>query len=303
MGEEKFTEVTANKTLSIVIPVYNEEKALPFVLPELIAFVNKNDYRLILANDGSRDNSLKILQEAVVNEPRCKVVNHKVNKGYGGAIKSGVNEAETDYVITIDADGQHYLDDVTKLFDFLKLRDADMVVGSRKGEAEASAIRGFGKSVIRSVAKILMPINIYDINSGMKIYNTELAKKYLKLCPDSMAYSDVIALVFISQRHLVLEESIRIKARAAGESTIGARTAFETIMEILNVVILFNPMRVFLPFAIFFITAGVIWETQFLLTGRGVSIGANLLVISGIIFFALGLITEQLSQIRKKQIK
>ncbi|HLP50903.1 MAG TPA: glycosyltransferase family 2 protein [Chitinophagales bacterium] len=293
---------STNPTLTIVIPVYNEEKALPFVLPELIAFVNQNGYNLVLTNDGSRDNSLQVLRNALANEPRCKVVNHKVNRGYGGAIKSGILESETDFVITIDADGQHYLEDVTKLFNFLKERDADMVVGSRKGEAEASAIRGVGKSIIRSVAKILMPINIYDINSGMKIYNTAMAKKYIKLCPDSMAYSDVIALVFISQRHLVLEESIRIKVRAAGESTIGARTAFETIMEILNVVILFNPMRVFLPIAMVFILGGAIWEAQFLLTGRGVSIGANLLLVSGIIFFTLGLITEQLSQIRKKLI-
>lgn len=292
----------ANPTLSIVIPVYNEAQALPLVLPELIAFVNQHDYRLILTNDGSRDKSLQIMREALANEPRCKVVNHKVNRGYGGAIKSGILEAETDFVITIDADGQHYLDDVNKLFVFLKEHDADMVVGSRKGEAEASAIRGIGKSIIRSVAKILMPINIYDINSGMKIYNTAMAKKYIRLCPDSMAYSDVIALVFISQRRLVLEESIRIKVRAAGESTIGARTAFETIMEILNVVILFNPMRVFLPIALFFGLAGTIWEAQFLLTGRGVSIGANLLIVSGIIFFTLGLVTEQLSQMRKKMI-
>ncbi|MFM2307764.1 MAG: hypothetical protein RLZZ367_2433 [Bacteroidota bacterium] len=292
----------ANPTLSIVIPVYNEAQALPLVLPELIAFVNKHDYRLILTNDGSKDSSLQIMREALANEPNCKVVNHKVNRGYGGAIKSGILEAETDFVITIDADGQHYLEDVNKLFTFLKERDADMVVGSRKGEAEASAIRGLGKSIIRSVAKILMPINIYDINSGMKIYNTAMAKKYIRLCPDSMAYSDVIALVFISQRRLVLEESIRIKVRAAGESTIGARTAFETIMEILNVVILFNPMRVFLPVALFFGLAGTVWEAQFLLTGRGVSIGANLLIVSGIIFFTLGLITEQLSQMRKKTI-
>ncbi|HLP19923.1 MAG TPA: glycosyltransferase family 2 protein, partial [Chitinophagales bacterium] len=97
---------STNPTLTIVIPVYNEEKALPFVLPELIAFVNQNGYNLVLTNDGSRDNSLQVLRNALANEPRCKVVNHKVNRGYGGAIKSGILESETDFVITIDADGQ-----------------------------------------------------------------------------------------------------------------------------------------------------------------------------------------------------
>jgi glycosyltransferase involved in cell wall biosynthesis len=273
------------------------------VLPELIRFVNERDYRLVITNDGSKDNSLKILQEHFANEPRCTVVNHKVNRGYGGAIKSGIQAASTDYVITIDADGQHYLDDVDKLFTLIKEQDADMIIGSRKGQQEASAFRGVGKTIIRSIAKMLMPMNIYDINSGMKIYNTELAKKYLPLCPDAMAYSDIIALVFINQRHRVGEESIRIKPRVAGDSTINVKTAYDTIMEIINVVILFNPMRIFLPIAIFFVLSGVLWDIQFFIRGLGVSTGAGMLVVSGFIFFMLGLVTEQLSQIRKMQIR
>lgn len=290
------------KTLSIVIPCYNEAKSLPVVLPALIDFVNKRDYRLIITNDGSKDDSLAILQQHFAGQPKCTAVNHKVNRGYGGAIKSGIQKAETDYVITIDADGQHYLEDVDKLFALIQQLDADMIVGSRKGQQEASAFRGLGKSLIRGIAKFLMPMNIYDINSGMKIYDTALAKRYLPLCPDAMAYSDIIALVFINQRHKVGEEPIRIKPRVAGDSTINVKTAYETILEIINVVILFNPMRVFLPISIFFTLSGVIWDIQFFSAGLGVSTGAGMLVVSGFIFFMLGLVTEQLSQIRKMQI-
>jgi hypothetical protein len=68
------------------------------------------------------------------------------------------------------------------------------------------------------------------------------------------------------------------------------------------VVILFNPMRVFLPIAILATLTGVLWDLQFLFTGRGLSIGASMLIIAGVIFFSIGLITEQLSQIRKRQI-
>jgi glycosyltransferase involved in cell wall biosynthesis len=281
-------------TLSIVIPCYNEAKSLPVVLPELIAFVNERDYRLVITNDGSLDESLKILKEHFDNEPRCKVVNHKVNRGYGGAIKSGIQAADTDYVITIDADGQHYLEDVDKLFKLIVEQDADMIVGSRKGQQEASAFRGLGKSIIRAVAKFLMPMDIYDINSGMKIYNTELGKKYLPLCPDAMAYSDIIALVFISQRHKVTEEPIRIKPRVAGDSTIN---------EIINVVILFNPMRIFLTIAICCVIFAVVWDYHIFIRGGGVSTGSGMLIVSGFIFFMLGLVTEQLSQMRKMQIK
>ena len=291
------------KSLSIVIPCYNEAKSLPVVLPELIQYVNERDYRLIITNDGSKDDSLQILNAHFENQPRCKAVHHKLNKGYGGAIKSGILAAETDYVITIDADGQHYLEDVDKLFALIVAQDADMIVGSRRGQQEASAFRGLGKTIIRSIARFLMPMHIYDINSGMKIYDTQLAKKYLPLCPDAMAYSDIIALVFINQRHRVGEEPIRIKPRVAGDSTINVRTAYETIMEIINVVILFNPMRIFFPIAVFFVLSGILWDLQFFLHGLGVSTGAGMLVVSGFIFFMLGLVTEQLSQIRKMQVR
>lgn len=290
------------KSLSIIIPIYNEEVVLPLVLPEVIAFSKANNYHLILVNDGSKDGSLSILQSFLDKYEQIKIVNHKLNKGYGGALKSGILAAETDYVITIDADGQHYLEDVNRLFEHLIKTDADMVIGSRKGQKEASMFRGIGKKIIRWVAKQMMPINIYDINSGMKLYNTSLAKTYIKLCPNSMAFSDIIGLVFISQRHLVMEQSINIKPRAGGTSTIGVRTAFDTLLEILNVVILFSPMRIFLPLAILFVVSGLAWAIKFLVSGHGLSIAASMLISVGVIFFTIGLISEQLSQIRKSSI-
>jgi len=285
--------------LSVVVPCFNEAKSLPAVLPELIAFINDREYNLVIVNDGSKDDSLKIIDEHFEGQSRCKVVNHKVNRGYGGAIKSGILATESIYCITIDADGQHLLEDVDKLYNIILENNADMVVGSRKGLQEASAFRGFGKSIIRNIAKFLMPVNVFDINSGMKIYNAELAKKYLPLIPNSMAFSDIITLVFINQRNLVMEEPIRIKSRVAGESTINIRTAYDTLLEIINIVMLFNPMRIFLPLATFFFLAGFIWEIPILLRGVGVSVGAGMLMALGMLFFMLGLITEQLSQIRK----
>ena len=158
-----------------------------------------------------------------------------------------------------------------------------------------------GKSIIRTLAKVLMTVPIHDLNSGMKVYNTVLVKKYLHLAPDTMAFSDIITLVFINNRHLVLEESIRIRARKFGNSTISLQTAFQTIMEIVNIVILFNPMKIFLPLSLIcFIITGL-WGTPLLIAGRGLSIGSLLGVIMGILLFLLGLIAEQLSQIRRNQ--
>jgi glycosyltransferase involved in cell wall biosynthesis len=286
--------------LTVIIPAFNEVDNLAVFLPPLIVHCREKGWKIILVNDGSQDQTREYLK-GFDQEPLLNVIHHKLNKGYGAAIKSGIRECETEYLITFDADGQHYLEDIDKLRLRLMENDADMVVGSRKGLKSSSHVRGIGKSIIRLIANIMMTVPVHDINSGMKIYRTDLAKKYLYLTTDTMSFSDVITLVFINNRHLVLEEPISIKERTTGKSTIGFQTAFQTVMEILHIVILFNPMKIFLPLSMicFFLTG--VWGIPLLIEGRGLSIGSLLGVIMGILLFLLGLIAEQLSLIRRNQ--
>jgi len=177
-----------------------------------------------------------------------------------------------------------------------------MVIGSRKGVRSASMLRGLGKRLIRFTVKRLMPLPVYDLNSGMKIYRSDLGKKYAKICPDSMAYSDVICLAFINKFHKVIEEHIEIRERGAGESTITIKTAFRTIYEVFNIIILFNPIRIFMPIAIASILTGIIWDIHIFMRGNGVSVGSMLAIIFGVITLFFGAIAEQLSQIRKRDL-
>lgn len=283
--------------LTVVVPAYNEEAALPKFLPHLIECCERNGWKLIVVDDGSKDRTAEILA-GFAHVERLRVLQHKVNRGYGGAIKAGIRAVDTDYVVTLDADGQHYVEDLELLFRELSDKDADMVVGSRKGSA-SGWYRGLGKNLIRFVANILLELHIFDINSGMKIYDAAMARRYLNLCPDSMAFSDVITLVFISQRHRVCERPIRIRERVAGTSTITTRTAFETLMEILNIVVLFNPLRIFLPISLVSLVLGFAWGIPIVLRGNGVSVGAMLAIVTGVVFFLLGLLAEQISLIRR----
>src|SRR5262249_49317373 len=123
------------------------------------------------------------------------------------------------------------------------------------------------------------------------------------LCPDSMAYSDIITLTFVSQRHMVLEIPVNILERKSGKSTISTRTAFQTVLEIVNMIMLFNPLKVFLPLSILSIATGIAWGLQFMLASKGLSPGALLALVVGVFFLLLGLIAEQLSYIRKNQLK
>jgi len=284
--------------LTVVVPAYNEEVSLKTFLPKVIEHAQRKGYSIIVVNDGSTDQTGRII-ERFATEASVVGLHHKVNRGYGGAIKTGIQAAKTEFVITIDADGQHQLDDVDQMYETIVSQNADMVVGGRKGQKPASLYRGVGKWVVRAFAKILMPVPIYDINSGMKIYRTDLARQYLHLCPDSMPFSDIITLIFINQRHRVLEKPIKINCRATGKSDINTKTAFETIMEILNILVLFNPMKIFLPASLVCIIGGIIWGLPIVIRGRGVSVGAMLAIVAGLIVFFLGLIAEQLSLLRK----
>lgn len=286
--------------LTIIVPAYNEEESLPAFLDELQEYCIHNAFKLIIVDDGSSDNTKQILDDLKKSD-WLTVIHHKINRGYGSAIKTAIEQVETEFLITIDADGQHNLDDVDNLFNYLKITDADMVIGKRATLHDTN-YRRIGKFLIRSIAKMLMPVPVTDLNSGMKVYRTDLAKSYIRLCPDTMAYSDIITLVFINQKHLVLEKDIVIRPRVSGTSTINTRTALETVMEILNIVVLFNPNRVFLPLAVFFVLSGIIWGLPFLLRGEGVQAGTLLLTITGLLFFLLGLLAEQLSLIRRSSV-
>jgi glycosyltransferase involved in cell wall biosynthesis len=297
-GLRQISDEPQSTGLSIIMPAYNEAESLAVCLPEVLGFCETHGFELLIVNDGSRDATAEVIDRHRAH-PKLRVTTHKVNRGYGGAIKSGVLSARTRYVITVDADGQHSLSDVLRLYDSVREADADMVVGCRVGRG--NWYRDLGKAIIRTLAKLMMQVNVYDINSGMKLYDTELARSYLKLCPDTMAYSDIITLIFISQRHRVIETPISVQPRKSGVSTINHMTAFDTVMEIFNVVLLFNPMKIFLPASLALTVSGIAWGLPLVLRGNGVSVGAMLAVVAGMLSFLLGLLASQLALIRKNQ--
>lgn len=289
------------KLLTVVIPVYNEGEILPAIAPRLVEFCRARDWEIIFVNDGSRDNTKQILDS--LDFPNLHVFHHKVNRGYGGALKTGITNTTTPFLVTMDGDGQHDPQDVERLLQVAIERDADMVVGKREAGSTSSLYRLLGKFLIRSFTKILLPLPVTDLNSGFKLYRTELVKRYITVCPDSMAFSDVITLVFLNERNLVFEYPIRISPRHAGQSTINTFTAFETVIQVLNTTVMFNPLRVFLPISALCILAGLGWGIPIILLGRGVSVGAMLAIVTGLLFFVLGLLASQLSAIRMERLR
>ena len=202
----------------------------------------------------------------------------------------------------MDADGKHQPVDAGRLLEFGLAKGADMVVGKRQS-GNSGLYRAIGRKMIRLLAGTLVTLPIEDLNSGMKLYRTRLAQGSLVLCPDGMSFSDIITLVFVHRNSLVLERDINVRTRAGGKSTISTRTALETVFEILNIVAMFNPGRIFLPLGAGFILFGLVWGLPFIIRDEGVSVGTMLLLVFGLIFFLVAIVAEQMAQLRRGQIQ
>lgn len=289
--------------LTIIVPVYNEEEVIQTTAKKIIDYSLEKGWFLIFVNDGSQD-STKDLLDDLGNFPHVKIIHHKLNRGYGGAIKTGIRNTTTPLIVTFDADGQHALEDIDKLHQLAIHKNGDLIVGNRGAAGNVNLYRAIGKQLIRVFARFLIPLDIQDLNSGFKLFRTDLARKYIRICPDTMSFSDILTLIFLKQRDLVLECDITVNPRIGGKSTINTYTAIDTILEILNIAVLFNPLRIFLPISIFCILLGLIWGIAILLiVGRGVSVGSMLAIVTGIIFFVLGLLANQISSVRMENLQ
>lgn len=291
--------------LTLVIPAYNEESSLRQFLPEVLEFCQLHGAQLVIVDDCSRDGTGALLDEAAASHSFLRVCHHKVNRGYGGALISGLRLSETPYSVTLDADGQHRLEDVLRLREKQLETNADLVVGARGADSGGGSglYRALGKKLIRFIAgRLVDNLPISDLNSGMKLYDTKLAQRYLRLCPDGMAFSEVIALVFVQQKHLVTEAPVQVAPRRSGRSTINTMTALDTMLQIINIVMVFNPMRIFLPIGGVLILLGILWAIPFLVRGSGLSSVSMMAMTAGLLLIMMGLLAEQLAQIRKKDL-
>ena len=118
------------KTLSIIIPIYNEEKIAAGYLPKILTLPIKKE--VIIVNDGSTDNSLAII-EVLKKTYNFKLINQPTNQGKGAAIKRGLVETRGDYFIVCDADNEYDPDDIVILFEQIIIREnkKEVIYGSR----------------------------------------------------------------------------------------------------------------------------------------------------------------------------
>ena len=278
------------KDLSVVCPCYNEVENLPDLLLKLEKLAFESGCKIIFIDDGSNDGSGEILKAN-----KCIFTKtHAFNRGYGAALKTGFQFVETKYVISFDADGQHKVDNILNLYKKIKEKKLEVVIGVRTGVFKENYLKTFGKWILRFCIVLGLGLKLEDHNSGLKIYKTSAVKKIINLCPDSMSFSETLPILLSYLGYELGTCNIEVLERQAGVSKIRVSDFFETVFQILALTTLLKPMRLFGPLSFGFILAGSIWSLIFILQNNGISIcGASLLII-GLLFFTIGLISNQL---------
>jgi len=231
--------------ITIIIPCYNEEQAIPTTLEELSRVLEHHEYQIVVVDDGSTDGTHRQLT-AEADRPNLAVVRHSENRGYGAAIKSGLRRADHDMVLIIDADGTYPADAIPELLD--AAATADMVVGARVMEGAALGLgRRVAKSVLRRLASWVAGQPIPDMNSGLRVFPRAAAQRFARILPDGFSFTTTITIAMVRSGAIVAYVPVSYSPRL-GESKIRpVRDLVRFTIAILRAGTYLAPLRIFLP--------------------------------------------------------
>ena len=273
--------------ISVVIPVYNEEKAIGAVLDELIEILEDKAYEIIAVDDGSTDNTVKAVQEKPVT-----LIQHPHNIGYGAAIKTGIKNATNDVIVIIDGDGSYPVKAIPELLK--EAEEYDMVVGARVGkEVKIQLYRRPAKWFLSKLANYLAETKIPDLNSGMRIFRRKEVEKFYNILPNKFSFTTTITLAYHTTGLLVKYVPINYYKRAGKSKIRPFKDGFNFIMLILRTITYFNPLKVFLPVSfVFFGAAILVFLYSTLVMGRFMDVTTVILVVAAIQTVLFGLLAD-----------
>ena len=253
--------VTNTPHVTIVLPCYNEQD---HVIDEVERICKAMDasghtYELLAVDDFSTDGTLARLEEAAPHYPNMQVVPFHRNGGSGTVRRIGSQQAKGDIVVWTDADMTYPNERIPELVDILDTdRSVDQVVGARTTEEGThKLLRVPAKWFIRKTAERLAGQKIPDLNSGLRAFRKDVAEPYLKLLPPGFSCVTTITLAFLSNQHDIRYVPIDYAKRAGSSKFHFVHDAYRYILQVLRMVMYFNPLKVLMPPALWLLGLGI----------------------------------------------
>lgn len=276
-------------SVSIVIPAVNEELAIGDVVAQLRDAAAWRE--VLVVDDGSSDAT-----GARAAAAGACVVRHPYNKGNGAAVKTGIRHAGGEYVLIIDADGQHPPGDALRLI--ARLGEYDLVVGARDATSQANGARRGGNALLNWLASYLTGRRIPDLTSGFRAARATCLREFLHLLPNGFSTPTTTTLAFIKAGYNVTFEPIQARRRSGTSKIRFTRDGAKFFLILLKIVTLFSPLGIFLPISGVSFLAGASYGAWNALAHGRIPNGSVLLVLFAVVVFLVGLVSEQIAALR-----
>ncbi len=289
--------MTNSCQVTIMIPAFNEEETIAKDIDVIVEAMGKTDYRyeIIVVDDGSTDKTAQIMK----GRKEVKLIQHSYNRGVGAARKTGILKAKGEIIVMTDGDGTYPNQDIPKLLDYSK--DYDMVVGARVGKNVTwPLIRRPARWFIRKFASYLIATKIPDLNSGLRVFKKDLARKFFGILPDGHSWVSTITLAFLANGYTIEYVPIDYYKRK-GKSTIHPiRDTYNFILLVIRTVMYFNPLRIFLPLTALILIGAIIRTLYDATVLHRIKESDIMLFLTGLIIGVLGLLADLIVRLQKR---
>lgn len=282
--------------ISIIIPAYNEAGGIAGTIAsvrEALADTAEADAEILVVDDGSADDTGRLAREA-----GAMLVSHPHNAGYGRALKSGILAAQRDTIVIIDSDLTYPADAIPGLVAEYR-KGFDLVVGARTGHHyEGSVFKGPLRRLLQFLVEFSAGRRVPDANSGLRVFSRKTIQPYLPHLCDTFSFTTSQTLAYMLTGRFVTYCPIAYHERVGATKVRLFSDSMRTLQYILQAVIYYNPLKIFLLLTLMTVTLSLIGFLTAALTGLNapyfLGIGGLLMTI---VVFALGLMADLLRQI------
>jgi len=276
--------------VSIIIPAYNEAQTIGDVVTRIKTLYP--DFEMIVVNDGSRDNTASVAKDA-----GALVYSHPYNIGNGAAVKSGVRFASGKILVFMDGDGQHDPREIEKLLEYFP--NYDMVVGARPKGHQASWGRALGNWIYNRLATYVAKFPVKDLTSGFRAVKSDVARNLLYLLPNTYSYPATLTLGVLRSGRSMRYIPINAQSRKKGKSKIKVfKDGIRFFLIIAKICTFYSPLRIFLPISLMMFCLGLGYYLYTFFAWHRFTNMSALLFTTSILIFMMGLISEQICQMR-----
>jgi glycosyltransferase involved in cell wall biosynthesis len=293
--DRSLSDAVASVDVAVVIPAFNEHNGVGPTVDRVRAALAGTplSFEIVVIDDGSTDATAEQAERH-----GGRVIRLPENRGYGAALKTGILQSRSEYVLIIDADGTYPPEAIPALL--ARMKDADMAVGARAAnDTSIARARRPAKRVLSLLASYLAGRRIPDLNSGLRVMRRSVLMEFLHILPSGFSFTTTITLALLCNNYLVTYLPIACAPRV-GSSKLRAKEFTAFIMLVLRTVVLFNPLKVFLPLgaALFLIGAAKFTYDLFL---WNLSETAVMAFLAAIVVWSVGLLADMIARVQLNQ--